>query len=304
MADIKIYGTLKNATESGKVAYASQVFDEEQEKFQSEINKEIKSPVPPKLRIAHWNVGGFSLGSSGDPTITPSDLDEMSMKWRVALNGLGADILCCCEYNTNFMDEQSGHDAVLARSEVFNDKTFKYAEIGPQLSDNHYMQTAIFGNLEMKNKQTVTYPQTTQSGRYYEVVDVMISGKVVKVVATHLDFNQGSTEAQKEQSHQNRISQINKLIADFGGYPYVIMCADYNIGNINITDYDLFSSAGFSMLNVHGYLGQINTQPAGSPTMPLDNIIYKGFVSQKIGIIDDATISDHAAIFAELTMIL
>ena len=38
MADIKIYGTLKNATESGKVALASQVYDEALGKFQSEIN--------------------------------------------------------------------------------------------------------------------------------------------------------------------------------------------------------------------------------------------------------------------------
>ena len=304
MADIKIYGTFKNATDSGKIAYASQVYDEAQDKMQSEINNEIKTPIPPKMRIAAWNVGGFSLGTSGDPTITPATLDEMSAKWHDALNRLGADILCCCEYNTEFMDEQSGYDAVNARDEIFSPAIFKYAAIGPKLSSNHYMQTAIFANTTLENMVRVTYPQTTQTGRYYEVVDVMIAGKLVKVVSTHLDFNQGNTESAREQSHQNRIAQINKLIDDFRDFPNVVICADFNIHPDDITDYDIFKDAGYEMIN-HGYVGNVMTYPAGdTPTSPLDNIVYRGFTSHRIDILNDATLSDHAAIFADFTMIL
>ena len=304
MADIKIYGTLKNATESGKIANAAQVYDEAQGKFQSEINTEVKSAIPPKLRIASWNVGNFSLGTSGDPTITPETLDEMTSKWRHALNDLGADILCTCEYNTNFMDAQGGHDAVIARDQVFNADIFKYAEIGPPVQDRLYIQQAIFTNIPMTNKQIVTYPQATQVGRYYEVVDIYIAGRLVKLVATHLDFNQGSTPEQKAQSALNREAQMQKLIADFASYPYVIMCADYNVNMDYITEYDVFTEAGFSMIN-HGYLGNILTGEAGdSPIAPLDNIIYKGFTTHHIDVVNDATLSDHMAIYADFTMIL
>ena len=304
MADIKIYGTLKNATESGKIANAAQVYDEAQGKFQSEINTEVKSAIPPKLRIASWNVGNFSLGTSGDPTITPETLDAMTSKWRNALNDLGADILCTCEYNTNFMDAQDGHDAVIARDQVFNDSIFKYAEIGPEVTGSKYMQTAIFTNIPMANKEIVYYPQYTVK-RYYEVVDIYIAGRLVKLVATHLDPNYGSTPEEKAQSAANREAQMQKLIADFGAYPYVIMCADYNVNMNYITEYDVFTEAGFSMIN-HGYLGNIITGgwPGESPSAPLDNIIYKGFTTNKIDVVNDATLSDHMAIFADFTMIL
>lgn len=42
MAEIPIFGTIINKTADGKVAYASQLWDEEQQKFQSEINKMSK----------------------------------------------------------------------------------------------------------------------------------------------------------------------------------------------------------------------------------------------------------------------
>lgn len=304
MADIKIYGTLKNATESNKIALASQVYDEAQEKFQSEINQEIKSAIPPKLRVASWNIGGFSLGTSGVPSITPADEAEMSAKWHTALNELGADLLCTCEYNTEFMDAQEGYPAINARDEIFTEDIFKYAAIGPKLTVNRAMQTAIFANMLMSNQQKVDFPQTTQAGRYYEVVDIYIAGKLVKVAAIHLDFNQGSTDAEKEQSHLNRIAQINKLITDFSAYPYVILAGDYNISIDNTDDYDYFKNAGYGMVN-HAYCGDILTYPAGDAARsPLDNIVYKGFVSHKVDTLNDDTLSDHMSIFAELTMIL
>ena len=45
MTEIPIFGTLKNVTAAGKAAYASQIWDSEQQKFQSEINKAAKGNV-------------------------------------------------------------------------------------------------------------------------------------------------------------------------------------------------------------------------------------------------------------------
>lgn len=40
MAEIKTYDVIKNYAEDGKAALASQIWDEEQQKFQSQINQE------------------------------------------------------------------------------------------------------------------------------------------------------------------------------------------------------------------------------------------------------------------------
>ena len=77
MADIKVYGTLVNATQSGKIAYAEQVFDTEQNKTQAQINAVVGSSGKSRIKVVSWNLGNFSLGTSGDPTITPQTYDEM-----------------------------------------------------------------------------------------------------------------------------------------------------------------------------------------------------------------------------------
>lgn len=45
MADINVYGTVKTMAGDGKVAYASQVYDDTQQEFQSEINKKAENAL-------------------------------------------------------------------------------------------------------------------------------------------------------------------------------------------------------------------------------------------------------------------
>ena len=42
MADINIYGTLNSRTGDGVAARAAQIYDQEEGKFQSELNQEFK----------------------------------------------------------------------------------------------------------------------------------------------------------------------------------------------------------------------------------------------------------------------
>ena len=301
MADIKIYGTFKNASESGKIAYADQVFDTNEGKFQSEINQSVKNPLPPKFRVAFWNVGHFALGANYDTAITQADYEQMKKKWREAVNGIDADIFCTAEYNTNFVNAEGTSPAVTARDAVWNENIFRYAEIGTKPSATSYIQNAMFANVAFSNKSQVVFPNTTQSGRYYLVSDIVIGGRNVKLVVTHLDFDQGSTPEEQEQSHQNRISQINKLISDFDGYPYVIIAADCNVKPADESDYELFTQAGYKMANCD-YI-RIKTYPSGETQQgALDNIICKGFTLAGISVLNDATLSDHLAIYADLTM--
>lgn len=52
MADINVYGTLKTLAGDGKVVVASQVFDETQQKFQSEINNETDNDGLVSAKVA------------------------------------------------------------------------------------------------------------------------------------------------------------------------------------------------------------------------------------------------------------
>ena len=52
MADINVYGTLKSKAGDGKVALASQIYDELKGKFQSEINEETDNEGLVSAKVA------------------------------------------------------------------------------------------------------------------------------------------------------------------------------------------------------------------------------------------------------------
>ena len=255
----------------------------------------LSLPVPVKLRVAHWNVGHFSLGTHYDTRITHDNYEVMRQKWAVRINSIDADIMMCCEYNTNFVNASGDDAAITARNAVFTSAMYSRAYIGTKPSSNSYSQQALFSNMELADVRQVTYPNTTQAGRYYLVGTMMLNGVPVKVVETHLDFNQGTT------GEGNRALQIQKLIADFADDDYVIIGGDFNVASA--TEYDSFANAWYRMMN-HGYLGDIKTAPSGdSPTSPIDNIMCKGFAVNGIQIVNDAELSDHCCIYADLTML-
>lgn len=52
MVDINVYGTLKSMAGDGKVAIASQIWDESQQKFQSQINQEAANDGLVSAKVA------------------------------------------------------------------------------------------------------------------------------------------------------------------------------------------------------------------------------------------------------------
>ena len=78
MADINVYGTLKTQAGDGKVAVASQIWDEAQQKFQSQINRETANDGLVSAKVqqsftsaekeqARTNIGAYSKPSGGIP---------------------------------------------------------------------------------------------------------------------------------------------------------------------------------------------------------------------------------------------
>ena len=245
-----------------------------------------------RLRIASWNIGHFALGTNYDTAITAGTYPTMSAKWRDKINSLNADILCCCEYNTNIVNSTSTANRVLAQRTVFS--LYKYAMVGSKPSATSYMQTAIFSQFLTRCYGEFTYKNVVQVGRYAAATVVNLGGRDVVIVSTHLDWDQG------EHGAEYRATQMAQLKSMFSNYPYVVICADWNV--ISSDEYATFTDDGWKAANV-GYMGVINTHPAGdSPSGPIDNIICKGVNIKQVGIINDAELSDHCCIWADIVI--
>ena len=78
MAEIKTYDVIKNYADDGKAALASQIWDEEQQKFQSQINKETandglvsakteQSFSNSEKERARTNINAYAKPDSGIP---------------------------------------------------------------------------------------------------------------------------------------------------------------------------------------------------------------------------------------------
>ena len=288
MADIKIYGTLLNETPSGKIAYASQVFDEAKGKFQSQINEE-GGGAAIKFRYAHWNIGHFTYydgrQGSATPDIPVANSEAMAIRYKKAINAIDADVLGVCEDDPIF--DVEGNTSL---GKLYYKYNIKY-----QGTKHNYMCASIYANLPLtvKSVTEVKYPRTVQANRYYKLMVASLNGHTVKIVETHLDWDQGDSGA------TYRAAQIQKLIADFANDQYVIISADFN--TVSTTEYDAFTSAGFELAN-HGYIGDLITHRGQSY---LDNIVCRGFKISNIKV-EESTfeLSDHACISCDLEMIV
>ena len=243
-----------------------------------------------KITVASWNIGHFALGKAADSRIVLNEAPDKALAYRRFIDALGADIMAVVEYSPEFVRDADGQMLLATRDEVFAGYT--NAIVGPKWE---YNGNAIFSNgFPLGVGETTRFAHATQP-RYYLTTDITIGGKTVKVVSTHLDWNQG------EHGAEYRAIQIKELIDTFDAYPYVILCGDWNVGNP--AEYDAFLRAGYRMAN-HGVVGDLLTYPAGdNPRSALDNIIVKGFVPSRVRVLNEPTLSDHCLIAADLTMI-
>ena len=240
-----------------------------------------------KISVASWNIGHFSLGQSGDTRLSHDELKFYKQTYCSFFNEIGADLLALVEYNPLMVNAKDDKEAVDAREAILSN--YEVAQVGPKYS---YNCNAIFSNgLVVLRTDTVFFSKMVQK-RYYLVSTMLLDGDTVKVVSTHLDWNQG------ENGAPYRALQIEELISAFESDRYVILCGDWNTGKS--TEYDAFAQAGYHMAN-HGYLGDLNTFPAGAaPRSSLDNIIVKGFALSHVEVVNNAMLSDHCLIKADL----
>lgn len=247
-----------------------------------------QGPRFTKITVASWNIGHFAMGRSGDTKLTHDALDANRQAYCALFNDVNADILALVEYNPLMVNATDDKPAVVAREAILSN--YRDAQVGPKYS---YNCNAIFSNgIPVLSTDTVMFSKMVQK-RYYLVSTMLLDGDTVKVVSTHLDWNQG------ENGAPYRAVQIEEIIEAFKNDKYVILCADWNTGKSS--EYDAFKKAGYDMAN-HGYMGDIPTCPAGnSPRSSIDNIIVKGFSVSRVKTVNDALLSDHMLIQADLT---
>jgi len=243
-----------------------------------------------KITVASWNIGHFALGKDAKSHVRPDEADAKALTYRRFLDSIGADILAVVEYSPEFVLDTDGSSLVSARDAVF--AGYERAVVGPVWG---YNGNAIFSNGLRTSEGTTTRFTRCAQERYYLTTDILLGNDTVKCVSTHLDWSQG------EHGDGYRAIQIQELIDAFDSYPYVILCADWNVGNAS--EYDAFTQAGYRMAN-HGSVGDLPTFPAGDALRsPLDNIIVKGFVPSRVEVYNEPTLSDHCLIRTDLTQI-
>ena len=238
--------------------------------------KRVQMYYADTLTVAHWNIGHFSLGRASDTTIGAEDSETMASVYRALIDSIDADVFGVCEYNTTFSE-----NGEKTSSYIFGN--YANSIIGSKLS---YNCNAIFSRTPLTDSRVVFFERCVQH-RYYIVSKLPINGHEVIFVETHLDWNQGA------DGRDCRISQIQTLINAFNDYPYVIICADYNVSDVN--EFQTFVDAGFTLANGNEK-DIIYTYPASKPIKGIDNIILKGFELLRIDVITNEQLSDHCLI--------
>lgn len=235
----------------------------------------------PEIRIAHWNIGHFSKGKAPYTLITSQETDSLKVEYKKYLSQAEIDILGICEYNSTF-----NTDGANTADCLFSD--FQYSYIGRQYS---YNCNTIFSNIPLHNCHLYHFPECIQH-RYYSVADIIICGKVVKFIETHLDFNQDG------KGNSYRLLQMQELVDAFYDSPYVIICADYNSSYRE--EYDVFRAAGYSFAT--DSLPNSGSTSSDTTRIIIDNILSKGFEIKNTRVFPHNSLSDHNMICTKLRL--
>ena len=92
MADILIYGKLKNQTTDNIIAGANQLYDDNLQKFQSEINQNLQD----NIQSSQTTIGNYTVNShkiSENPVLTKTDigLGNVTNEAQIPLSQKGAN---------------------------------------------------------------------------------------------------------------------------------------------------------------------------------------------------------------------
>ena len=236
--------------------------------------------APGEFVFAQWNIGHFCFGKRGDTDVPAADSAARAAEYRHQLDALCADCVGVCEFSPKF-DTAGG----AARNLVFGG--YKSFSAGPHQG---YQCNAIAASAAgaLSNVSVKDFAMRRQ--KHYRIAcEAELGGVRAVVVETHLDL-----------SAEERRSQIEELVAEFGGCGRVIVSGDFNVEDGG--EFAPFRKAGFALANF-GRFGRLNTHRRRrvSATPAIDNVLVKGFDILEADTADDALLlSDHRLLVCRL----
>lgn len=118
--EIKTYGAIRCKTAEGKAAFAQQVYDEEQEQFQSEINQNVNDMVtvvfPVTVEIASSNAGTYEVGDA-QHSVTPQIVLSITRK--------GSDVSSSANTTSSQGEVQSDHKTIIGSALTSGTTTYQ-----------------------------------------------------------------------------------------------------------------------------------------------------------------------------------
>ena len=241
------------------------------------------------LRVAHWNIGHFSMGHDCKTAVTRENSAKRAAEYRAKIGEMDADFIGLSEYDPKFDKAGTPTKDVLFAG-------YPTQVEGPK---NEYQCNAVFSRLACVRSETVDYADRLQKTYFLDSV-FKVGTNEVHFVQSHLDFNYN------EKATDARPRQIRQLIDRFRDVPYVIICADFNVYGAG--EYYPFLMAGFRLANCgnNGYHRTTNFKGGLLPYCDrtvCDNIIVRGFRIRDVAV-DDARLklSDHRILRCTLDM--
>lgn len=285
------------------------------------------------LRVMSYNVGHWAMGASGTPTFSdqnsdgyPSSLarnyDIQLARWKSLVKAVDADIIGMMEYSANFGTKNSSSVSV-ENTGILTDYNIS---VGKTAGGGYWINT-IASKSTLSSAGNEDLASTVANIAYMHYGTIQVNGIDVKVVATHLNWDQA------EGYYESRQAEIRSLIKKLESDPYVIICGDFNTEGPGggyedtkflqgATEFEPFTcgfeengtsyGGDYQAVN-HGAFGSFKTFPAsysrpdrvGKPQTPCgyyDNILVKGFDITAVRVINDGRLTDHCGIVADLTM--
>lgn len=256
-------------------------------------------------------------------------------RWTSRISGINADIIGAPEWN-DYFGWNGGNKVTIGGTGIFDG----YNISAGKKESNAWWQNTLVSKYVMSNAQDIDLGSTTSNKAYVRVATVTMDGKTIKIGVTHLNWNNPNGQT-AQASYDSRQKEIKELVKLFQNDPYVILLGDFNTegpvygSNVSydpsvrdyeagLDEFDPFINGftengttyqgGFTLANYDANGHRLLTSPAtGSrpdlsnrPQYPycyLDNIIVKGFTMSNVHVVDDGTLTDHCAVWCDLTMI-
>lgn len=251
-----------------------------------------------KLRVMTYNIGHYSdAGGSQNSPVTVEQYEQIKMKWRKLMYDVEADIIGLQEYSRVFC---SGNGA-LSLDTIYKD-LFKNSFEGTQ---RRYSCNAFYSNYEVISVElkeyecnktaNITHTSAIKATDYYYLMaDMVINGKELCVIITHLAFDLNNVQVE--------LDQINELITILDTKERVIILADFNVHH-GVSGMDAFVNAGYTIAN-NGYIGNIQTYPYPNVTKTLDNVVCSKNIKVKKVLADFVPMNtnDHIPFVADIVI--